>query len=375
MVLGDLPTPSAVVDLDVLERNAAAMAARAVRLGVGLRPHVKTHKCVEAARLQLAGLPPRVTVSTLAEARAFASAGFADVTYAVPLAPSRATEAVALAEGTERLQFVVDHDDAASALEDAARRRARRAAVFLKVDCGYHRAGVDPERGDSVALARRIADSPWLALRGVLTHAGHAYRCRDRDEIRRVAAQERDRTVAFAERLRESGLEIAVVSIGSTPTMSVAEDLAGVTEIRPGNYVFFDAFQAAIGSCARADVAFSVVASVIGSYPARAAAVLDAGSLALSSDPGPRHVDPECGFGVVCDLAGAEIVPGLRVSQLSQEHSKVETGEPSAHRALRVGAKVRVLPNHSCLAAACFDRYHVVRGETVVDAWRPVKYW
>lgn len=375
MELTELPTPCAVVDLDVLERNAAAMAARSARLGVALRPHVKTHKCVEIARLQLAGLAPQITVSTLAEARAFAAGGFPDATYAVPLAPSRASEAVALVDGTERLQLVVDHDDAASALEEAARRRARRVAVLLKVDCGYHRAGVDPERGDSIALARRIADSPWLTLRGILTHAGHAYRGRNRDDLRAVAAEERDRTVEFAERLRDHGIDVATVSVGSTPTLAVAEHLAGVTEVRPGNYVFFDAFQAAIGSCGRADVAFSVIASVIGSYPARGAAVLDAGSLALSSDPGARHVDPECGFGIVCDLHGRDIVPGLRIGALSQEHGKIETGEPAAHRALRVGTKVRILPNHSCLAAACFDRYHAVRGAAVVDVWRPVKHW
>jgi len=370
----DLSTPAAVVDLDVLERNCRAMAARARDLGVALRPHVKTHKCVEAARLQAAGAPARLTVSTLAEAAFFARAGFDDLTWAVPVAPHRIAEALDLADAVGTLHLFVDHESTRERLDRAARDRGLRAAVFLKVDCGYHRAGVDPAAPASVDLARRIADSPGLALAGVATHAGHAYACRDRAAILAVARAERDVTAAFAETLRAAGIDVPVVSVGSTPTMAVVDRLDGVDEIRPGNYAFFDVFQATVGACALDDVALSVLGSVIGSYPERRGLVLDTGGTALSHDPGPRHVDPDCGYGIVRPLPGGTAFGDLRIAALSQEHARV-TLPADLPRLPAPGERVRVLPNHACMAAGLFDRYHVVRGENVVDVWRPAKYW
>lgn len=372
MRIGDLPTPAAIVDLDVLEANASAMLERARRLGVSLRPHVKTHKCVEAARIQTAGDPAAITVSTLAEAEAFAAAGFDDITYAVPLAPSRARRAVECGTDATTLNVVLDHPAAIDALESACRGRSGPVPVFLKVDCGYHRAGVDPSSPAAVELAMRLAGSRRLAFRGVLAHGGHSYAARNRDEIRVVADQERDVTRAFAERLRDAGIEVAVVSIGSTPTLAVADDLTGIDEIRPGNYLFFDGFQAAIGSCRMRDVAFTVVAAVIGSYPDRGTVVIDAGGTALSHDRGATHVDPEFGYGAVLDLAGRPVGGGMRVTAISQEHGRIDTGRAAE---LPPGTRVRVVPNHACMSAGLFERYHVVRGDRVVGAWSPVRGW
>jgi D-serine deaminase-like pyridoxal phosphate-dependent protein len=176
----------------------------------------------------------------------------------------------------------------------------------------------------------------------------------------RVAEQERDVIVRFAERLRADGIEVPEVSVGSTPTMSVAEQLAGVTEMRPGNYVFYDAFQAAIGSCALDHCAFSVLASVIGVYPGRV--VVDAGALALSKDAGTG----DGGYGVVLGQGA------FQVASLSQEHGVVRVHADSH---TRVGDQLRIIANHSCLAAACHDAYHVVRGDEVVDVWRPTRGW
>jgi D-serine deaminase-like pyridoxal phosphate-dependent protein len=374
MRIDELPTPCALVDLDRLERNCARMSERVARLGTRLRPHVKTHKCVEAARLQVRGHFGGITVSTLAEAGAFAAAGFRDITYAVPIAMARVAEAAELARRLDRLTLLLDSDAAVSALEAGAAAQGVRLSVMLKVDCGYHRAGVDPASEAAVALAARIAGSPGLELRGVLTHAGHAYRCRDAAEIAAVARQERAVTVAFAERLRSAGLAVPEVSIGSTPTIALATDLTGVTEVRPGNYAFFDAFQAAIGSCTLDDAAFLVIASVIGSYPERGVALLDAGALALSKDEGPRHVDPECGYGVLVDPLSRRPLSGAKLHALSQEHGHVHGGT-AAIAALPVGGKVAIVPNHSCLAAALHDRYAVIRSGTVVAEWRPVRGW
>lgn len=373
MDLVELSTPFAAVDRPRVLRNAERMRVRADELGARLRPNVKTHKCVELARLELGAVAGPIAVSTVAEARAFADAGFDDITYAVSISHSRVREAVELVRAGLRLGVLADHPDTVSELERRAVEAAIRLRVWLKVDCGYHRAGVDPTRDDAVALAAKIAGSRGLALAGVLTHAGHAYACRSREEVSVVAAQERDVAVGFAGRLREAGIAVPEVSVGSTPTVSAVSALAGVTEIRPGNYAFFDAFQTSIGSCRFDDCAFSVVASVIGLFPLDGRLVVDAGALALSKDPGPVQVDPRCGFGVVCSLA-CEPIAGLRLASLSQEHGVV-LGSPDAIGRLRIGDRLRIVPNHSCLAAACFDRYHVVEGRVVVDEWRPVRGW
>ena len=180
--------------------------------------------------------------------------------------------------------------------------------------------------------------------------------------------------VAFAGRLRGEGIPVGEVSVGSTPTVMAAEDLTGVTEVRPGNYLCFDAFQAAIGSCRLDEVAFSVLATVLGAYPERRELVVNAGALALSKDPGPVHVDPDCGFGVVVDATDQRPITGLRVVSISQEHGVLRTDQPLDPR-WQPGSRLRILPNHACLAAACFDRFHVVRGIEVVDEWRPVRGW
>jgi D-serine deaminase-like pyridoxal phosphate-dependent protein len=374
MRIAELSTPAALVDLAVLERNVERMAETARRLGVRLRPHVKTHKTVEAARLQVRGQFGGITVSTFAEAAFFADAGFRDITYAVPSAPARLAEAAALAARLDSFNLLVDHPDAAAALEATARERRLKLGVFLKVDCGAHRAGVDPKREESVAFAIRLASSPHLVLRGILTHAGQAYRCRNAAEIREVAATERDVMVRFAAKLRAAGVPVEEVSIGSTPTLAVAADLSGITEVRPGNYVFFDATQAAIGSCSLDDVAFTVLVSVIGSYPERGEVVVDGGALALSKDLGPTHVDPACGFGLVRSADGRAL-SAWRVVSLSQEHGVLRRAPEAGPASFPIGAKLRIVPNHSCLAAAMFERYAVLRDGEVVDEWRPARGW
>lgn len=377
MYWAELATPAAIVDLDRLEANTDRISRRVHKLGARLRPHVKTHKTVEAARIQVGGHFGGITVSTLAEARFFARAGFRDITYAVPVAPQRLTEAIELSRSLEALHLLVDHEASFEAMEASAKASGARLSAFLKVDCGYHRAGVDPERDESVALALRLARSSRVDFAGILTHAGHSYHAKSADEIRRVAALEREVMVRFAEKLRGAGAPPAVVSVGSTPTIALGESLDGITEARPGNYVFFDRFQASVGSCALDDAAFSVLVTVVGQYPERNQLLIDAGALALSKDEGPTHVEPGCGYGAVFSGDGAEHDSTLRVGPISQEHGKIQgtADAPIDFARLGVGTRLRIVPNHSCLTAALFDRYHVVRGDRVVDEWLPVRGW
>lgn len=320
--------------------------------------------------MQHGGAIGPITVSTLAEAEAFAREGFRDITYAVPLAPSRdkLDRVAALAARIDRLSVLIDSERALKALEEYAASQAMVFDVFLKVDCGYHRAGVDPSSPDSVHLAMGMARSEGVRFQGLLTHAGHSYNARTTEDIRRIAAEESASLSRFRALLATEGLGEARRSIGSTPTASVVDRFSDCDEVRPGNYVFYDAFQATIGSCALSDCAVSVLTTVVGSYPERGSAIVDAGALALSKDAGPNHVDPEFGYGLVCDV---DLHPlPLRLIALSQEHGKV-MGEAR----LEVGTKLRIVPNHSCLTAAMFDRYAIVEKKKVVDEWRPVRGW
>src|SRR5215213_9284329 len=206
MDLQTIKTPSLVLDAGRVRRNAGRMSERVRALGATLRPHVKTHKCVEVARLQTAGGPARVTVSTLAEARAFASHGFKDITYAVPVEPGKFGEAIELAKSCERLSLITDDASIPQELDEAARRAGVTLDLFLKVDCGYHRCGVEPGSPEALEIPRLISDARHLRFAGILTHAGHSYHARSAEELLAVARRERDVMVGFAARLRADGI-------------------------------------------------------------------------------------------------------------------------------------------------------------------------
>lgn len=360
MRIDEIPTPALLLDLDVLERNLARMSARAAALGVALRPHIKTHKSVEVAERQRALGVSGITVSTLYEARVFADHGFDDITWAFPVILSRLPEVRELGLRVT-LRLVVDSAEAVSALEGLG----MPLHVWLKVDCGYHRAGVDPESPLALDLARRIAGSRHLALDGILTHSGHAYHGESREEIVGIAEQERSVMAGFAARLRDEGIAVPGVSVGSTPAMSVVQSLAGVTEARPGNYAFYDFMQVELGSCTVSDCAVTVLSSVVSCRPGEDRSVVDAGALAMSKDAGPPgretmgevFVDPHEGY-----RAGV-LSEATRLVSLSQEHGILSSAQP-------VGARVRILPNHSCLTVAQFDEYHATRGDEVVDRFK-----
>ncbi len=362
--LQGLPTPSLVLDLDVLERNTRRMARRMSDLGVELRPHFKTSKSPYVAEVQRRHGAVGFTVSTLAEARCLIEKGHHDLTWAFPVILSRVHELPPLLERAT-LRLVVDSSTAIDALEHELAGVGEPAHVWLKADCGYHRAGVDPNGTTALELARRLRDSRCLTFDGILSHSGHAYHQRTREGLLAVAEEERSVMAGLAARLDASGVDCPGVSVGSTPAMSVVEDLDGVTEARPGNYVFYDHTQVQLGACAVHDVAVTVLASVISSQPGARHSVIDAGALSLSKDPGPDWGPPTFGE-IVSDYAAGELDPDIRVESLSQEHGILSA-------ALPVGERVRILPNHSCLVVPHFDRYVLARGDEVVGhapIWR-----
>ena len=358
--LDALPTPCLLLDRARVEASCAAMRARITSMGARLRPHLKTAKSIDVARI--AGLEHGITVSTLAEAEHFARLGVLDLTYAVGLDPARVPRIAGIVRETgARIAVLTDDLAAATRIGAAAEREGITLPVLIELDVGQHRGGIAAESETLLAIGRAIHTHHALSLEGVLAHAGHAYGARSIEAIQAIAEDERALAVLAAARLRRAGLPAEVVSVGSTPTATHARSLAGVTEVRAGVYVFGDRFQHAIGSCGEGALALSVLAPVIGVRRSEGVVVLDAGALALSHDRSMDSVGGS-GFGEVRALDGAALPGRPVVASVNQEHGLVPMpqGIPSC---FEIGARVRVLPNHACITAAMHDRYHVLDGE------------
>ena len=373
MQLDTLKTPSLVLDVNRVKRNAQRMSQRAKECAVDLRPHIKTHKCIEVARIQTEGHSGAVTVSTLAEARAFAANGFSKITYAIPIEAGKFSEAIEISRGCDELSLITDDVDVPKQLNAQAKKENVKLNLFMKVDCGYHRCGVEPDKPEALEIPRRITDASHLSFGGILTHAGHSYHCRNQSEVLVIARQERDVMADFADVLRREVGSVPIVSIGSTPTISNVDHLVGIDEVRPGNYIFFDAFQATLGSCTLDDCALTVLSSVVHRDASRRKVIIDAGAIALSKDRGPVDINPSCGYGKVLDLEGKDL--NLTVKEMSQEHGVLFAEDENTFDRLKVGSRVRVLANHSCLTAAQHTHYNVLEGERVADRWQIHTGW
>jgi len=341
----DLETPAVLVDLDILERNIARMAERARACSVRLRPHAKTHKIPEIGRMQLAAGATGLSLAKTSEAEVFAEAGFEDVFIAYPVVGEEKGRRLLALSDRVRLAVGADSEEGARSLGKVFHAAGRSLDVLLKVDSGFHRVGVPPEQ--AVAAARRLVEIPGIALRGVFTHAGHAYLSETPEAVAVGGRAEGEILAGAAEAVRKAGIAVAEVSVGSTPTAPHSMKVAGVTEARPGNYVFHDASQVSLGICRVEDCAMTVLATVV-SVPAGDRAVVDAGSKTLSSDAlRPRPA----GHGF---LLGRK----SRIARLSEEHGVVAVEEGET---FRIGEKVRILPNHACVVSNLHDRLFGIR--------------
>lgn len=368
-----LKTPCLVLDIERVRKNAERVSKIALRHNVNLRPHIKTHKCVEIAKIQTAEHLGGVTVSTLAEARAFSKFGFDDFTYAVPIEPGKFSEVIEIVKSGVNLNVITDDAEIPPVLNEAAKKSDVKINVFVEIDCGDNRSGVLPSSPQAVEIPRFIADASNLNFAGILTHAGHSYEARSIERIKKIAAEERDTMVALAEKLRVENIEVRCVSIGSTPTINHVDHLEGITEVRPGNYIFFDAFQATLGSCSFADCALTVLAAVVHRSFEQKKIIVDAGAIALSKDRGAFLLDENCGYGRVLDLDGNEL--GLRINGVSQEHGVIKVENEELLQKLKVGSRVRILTNHSCLSAAQHTHFNILQNGEIVDEWVIHRGW
>jgi len=348
----ELDTPSLLIDLDVLERNVASMAEVAAKAGVRLRPHTKTHRSTAIARMQLEAGSAGITVAKLGEAEVMVHAGIDDVLVAYPIVgETKRTRLRALLERA-RVRTTLDSVEVAEGLAKTGLDLGRDVEVLVEVDTGQHRLG-RPPGAPTVDLVREVARIDGVEIVGLLTHAGHAYRSASPEELRTAAEREGLDLVETAELCRRDGIELREISVGSTPTARIVAGVAGVTEIRPGTYVFNDVQQMRLGVATEATCAARILATVVSRVDDRF--VLDAGTKAFSSDgaDGP----PFPGRGVVVGR------PELRIDFMTEEHA---VGHLTGAAELRIGDSLEVVPLHVCSAVNMFDAATTMRGGQVV---------
>ena len=377
MQLTDLETPALVLDRHILDRNLARMREHMTELRMTLRPHVKTAKAIDVVRRALDGQPGGITVSTLKEAEYFLTHGITDILYAVGIAPNKLEHVAALCRKGADITLLLDSVESADMLDEKGKTLGVRFPALIEIDSDGHRSGIRPGDSRLIEIGARLHGGAGSALRGVMTHAGDSYNSPTVDAIRAMAERERAAVVQCAKALRDAGLPCPIVSVGSTPTATYAEDLEGVTEVRAGVYMFFDLFMAGLGVCAIEDIALSVLTSVIGHQADRNWIITDAGWMALSRDRGTAKQRIDQGYGVACDLGGRPI-GDLIVAETNQEHGIIADRNGAAIDLSRfpVGTLLRILPNHACATAAQHPHYNVIAHEPVVEAvWPRFSGW
>ncbi len=350
-------TPRVVIDRGILQANISRMAGRAAAAGVALRPHVKTHKMPQVARMAAEAGAVGVQVAKLGEAEVMADAGFDDILVAYPIVGE--AKLLRLAALARRTQITVSLDSAtvAEGISRAMVDHGTSCRLLVEVDTGLHRIGVQPS--EALALARVIARLPAVELAGVLTHEGHIYTAAgDVAEMERMTREACRTVLDVAGQIRAAGLAAPVVSVGSSGTARFGMAVPGITEVRPGTYVFNDLTQVELGAARESDIAACVVATVV-SRPAADRAVIDAGTKTLSSDQ--RIVrTTERSFGRLAAW------PDTWIVRASEEHGVL--GLP-ADSPLKIGDRVAVLPNHICSVINLHDEVLVAEEGRIIDRW------
>ena len=365
--LSDLETPAVIVDRERLLRNIEWARGVAETRDLRLRPHVKTHKCLQIAELQLEHGAVGITASKVDEALVFIEAGLASLTVAYPLLDERKVRRLVSAAQKQRtdLRVVVDSRASVQILARTAAEQSCIVGILIEIDVGLHRCGVDEHDPEVVELARLIVGSEWLRFVGLFSHAGHAYAAANAAEAAEIAAEECRILQRVRGELERAGIQVDEVSVGATPTVLASDSYEGITEIRPGNYVFMDRTPLRLGLISLEQVALTVLTTVVSRNDRYL--ITDAGSKVLTSDLGAHGTTGSGGYGLA--FAAEEKITAtsspLNVVKLSEEHGFVERGAAD----IPLGAKLRIVPNHSCPVANLSEELVVVSGLHVVDRW------
>jgi D-serine deaminase-like pyridoxal phosphate-dependent protein len=347
MHINELDTPALVVDMDVMERNLQRMADYARQHALRLRPHTKTHKIPALGMCQLALGAAGLTVAKVSEAEVMLATGDKDLLIAYPIFGAEKLRRLVELAGKTRVTVSVDSMEVARPISEAAAAAGVTIGVLAEVDAGLHRVGVQPEL--FVGLLKDLAPLPGIELRGMAFYPGHI-KNQDLTPLQELSSLIQ-RLISDA---AAAGFELPVVSGGSTPTMWHSHAIAGMNEIRPGTYIFNDRNTIISGACTMADCAATILATVVStSVPGQF--VIDGGSKTFSSDKAAAD-----GFGTFLDT------PDALFEKMNEEHGYVKH---AGHRR-KVGERVRVLPNHVCVAVNLHEKIYGIRGEEVVETWR-----
>ncbi|EJL96930.1 putative amino acid aldolase or racemase [Pseudomonas sp. GM102] len=374
--IASLDTPIAIIDVPRMQRNIQRMQQRMDTLGVRLRPHIKTSKCLPVVKAQIDAGASGVTVSTLKEAEHCFAEGISDIFYAVAIAPGKLVQALTLRRKGCKLSVLTDSVMGAQAIVTFGQKHDERFEVWIEIDCDGHRSGLTVEDNALIDVARVLVEG-GMQLRGVMTHAGSSYELDNLEALQILAEQERFLCVSAAERIRDTGMACPEVSIGSTPTALSALSLEGVTEVRAGVYVFFDLVMHNIGVCQTDELALSVLTTVIGHQHDKGWIITDAGWMAMSRDRGTQRQRQDFGYGQVCTEAG-DWIEGALVTGANQEHGIITLGATKSANIVErfpIGSRLRILPNHACATGAQFPDYHACDAEGVVHTWSRLHGW
>jgi D-serine deaminase-like pyridoxal phosphate-dependent protein len=350
-------TPALLVDRAIVLRNIDNMQKRADRAGVALRPHTKTHRTPAIAAMQVKAGAQGITVAKLGEAEVMAENGMDDIFIANEIYGDLKFARLRSLAATARLSVGVDNREQVTAISRFFEGAREPANVLIEVETGEVRSGMLPGP-ELVELAKFIAATPNVRLKGIFSHEGHTYGAEDREQCAAFFRKAQEETLGAAEMIRAAGVPVETVSIGATPSLLVGGDiLPGVTEIRPGTYVFMDAAQgAAVGSY---DTCAATVLATVMSKPTAERVVLDAGVKALTAVTRDTGICRAPGYGLIKGLGG------IRLGNLYDEHGLVYGRE--ANERLSLGDRVEIIPNHICPTCNLYDRMYLVEDGRVVD--------
>ncbi|OIJ11629.1 alanine racemase [Anaerobacillus arseniciselenatis] len=353
--INNLDTPSLLLDLNILERNLNFISEIAKKNNTQWRPHIKTHKSVQIAKMQMERGACGITVAKLEEAEIMAEAGIDNILIAYPLSNKQKLERLRKLTNSAHIIISIDSKQQAELVNEAF-QGVSQIEVWIKVNSGLNRCGVEVE--EVLELAEVITKLNNLNLTGIFTHAGHSYAATSEEEIKEIAICEAETVIKSSEACEGAGISITHRSVGSTPTYKYGASIEGITEIRPGNAAFHDMCQVGLGVATTEQCALTILASVVSVKKDRL--IFDIGSKALALDQGAHGNTSVKGYGNVCGH------PEITIARLSEEHGVATF---SSETALKLTYKVQVIPNHACVVANLFNEYIVHRDGEVVDTW------
>ena len=365
--LYQIETPNVLIDYQRLIQNIESIQKIADDNRIKLRPHIKTHKCLEIARLQLEKGAVGITCAKTEEALVFAKDGVSSITVAYPVIDEN--KLIRLISTCRQfntdLGIIVDSKYGVKNISKVTAQFEKIVKIFIKIDVGLHRCGLQKDDPEIIEIAKSINRQSHLEFSGLLSHAGHSYSAKSKNEVRKIADNEISDLIDVKTKLNNAGINVEEISVGSTPTVLATDDFDGVTEIRPGNYVFMDNTPLRLGLISEDRIALKVLATVVSKNDKYY--IVDAGSKILSSDTGAHGSGSNIGFGQACPLDQLDTQDDLiSLCRLSEEHGFLKRNKTTN---LSIGQKVLILPNHSCAVTNLADYITAVYPDGNFQQW------